>query len=638
MCGIAGFFNSLESLPEKSLAIVKAMGNIQAHRGPDDAGEYIARHCAMSFRRLSIIDLASGHQPMFSPSGQSVIVFNGEIYNYLELKRTLESGGVVFKTNSDTEVIIAGYEAWGEALLDKLRGIFSFAIYDIKNIELFCARDHTGVKPFYYSLTSNNFVFASEIKALLLFPSMTKNLNEQALPKYMSFLWVPAPDTLFKNIFMLNPGHFIRVSKAGIQKRRYWNPDLSHVDSLRNEHEWIEWLDSELLRCVREQLISEVSYGAFLSGGLDSTVIIAYMKRIVGAPITTFTTGFGRADLAEDVIGSDLHYARIAQKELGVDYNELILKTDVVSLLPKIVWHMDEPIADPAAITTYLICRAAKNKCTVMLSGVGGDEIFGGYPRYLANALATQYARIPHFFRSGIIEPLITTSSSGANRVLRNLKKFVRSASLPFRERYLGYLSYYSQEELNRLLLIHYNWNDIFENHQGILNKNQCTSEIQTMMNLDLETFLPNLNLLYTDKMSSAHAVEVRVPYLDHLFIEHAAKIPPEFKILGRKQKYILKKVAERIIPKPIIWRKKAGFGAPIGAWLRGQAREMMMDLLSETVIKRRGYFHYATVKKMIDDHVRKNEYNANQLWQLMTLELWHQEFIDKNETTSAKT
>jgi asparagine synthase (glutamine-hydrolysing) len=429
---------------------------------------------------------------------------------------------------------------------------------------------------------------------------------------------------------MLEPGHVMCVDGKGTKKRRYWNPQLTAQDSNVGENEWMEMIDSEISRIVKEQMISDVSLGAFLSGGVDSSTIIHYMNQVSKDPITSYTTGFHRDDLANDVMLSDVEYARLAANILNVEYNEILLSPDVSSLLPALVWHMDEPAADPAAITTYLICRSAKKKCSVMLSGVGGDEIFGGYPRYVANLLAEKYQLMPSFIREKIISPWIGNMMAGTSSYIRNAKKFLKSADMPFKKRYFGYLTYYSQEEMQELLKIPFNWAQIFDGHSRLFEKYKSEDIVQSMMNLDLMTFLPNLNLMYTDKMSSAVAVEVRVPFLDHIFIEKAARIPGSLKIRNGKRKYVFKKVAERYLPRKIVWRKKAGFGAPIGAWLKGQLRNMMLDLLSEEKIKRRGYFNYAFIYQLIKNHLNNKEYNANQLWQLIMLELWHQIFIDK--------
>lgn len=628
MCGIAGFFNPNGAIHENSLQILKEMGEVLAHRGPDDYGEYRSRNCGLAFRRLSIIDLERGHQPMLSASRNSVIVFNGEIYNFKELRKDLQAEGCTFLTNSDTEVILNGYEKWERDIIHRLRGIFAFVLYDIAKNKLFVARDHTGIKPLYYTLYNGQFVFASEIKAILKYPDFRASLNVKSLPQFLSFLWVPAPNTIFDDISIIEPGTMMWVDADGAQKKRYWNPDLSTQDDAKSEKDWIEIIDSELRRIVSEQMISDVPLGAFLSGGVDSSTIVALMNKVSDESVTTYSIGFNREDLRRDVIRSDLEYARLAGNILNVNYNEIIVKANVTALLEKLIWHMDEPLPDPAAITTFLVCNAAKEKCSVMLSGVGGDEIFGGYPRYLANRLADNYQRVPAFIRNSLVASLVRGLPIGSSRLLRNLKKFLKSADLPFEERYFGYLSYYSKEELTKLLRKDFDWSEIFLAHRQVYENYKATDDLQSMMNLDLMTFLPYLNLMYTDKMSSAAAVEVRVPYLDHLLIEKVSRIPCRFKINGKRQKYILKKIAQKYLPNRLVWRKKAGFGAPIGAWIKGQAKEMMLDLLSEETIKRRGYFNYPFVFRLIKNHLEGKEYNANQLWQLMAFELWHRIFL----------
>jgi asparagine synthase (glutamine-hydrolysing) len=618
-------------MPENAQAVLERMGHVLLHRGPDDNGSYFVPGCGLALRRLSIIDLTTGQQPMRSPGGRLVVVFNGEIFNYRELRRELEGKGASFHTSSDTEVLAAACECWGDEAVSRLRGQFAFAAYDPAARRLLVGRDHTGIKPFYFTIHRGYFVFGSEIKAILEFPGVRQAVNTAVLPQHMSFLWVPAPHTLFDGIQILEPGHVLTVSAEGVSKRRYWQPDLNSVDETRSEAEWVEILDGELARVVREQLVSDVPLGAFLSGGVDSSTVVHYMLGAAERQVTTYTTTFRATDLVHDVVRSDLEYARLAAKAFGVDHNEIVLEPDIASLLPQVIWHLDEPVADPAAITTYLICKAAKQKCTVMLSGVGGDEVFGGYPRYQASRLMETWSRVPRWFRHALVGWWAGLPRAGASRFVRDLRKFVKSAELPFPEHYFGYLSYYSERELRHLLCTDFDWPGVFAAHQEVLRHYPGHDRLQAAMNLDLMTFLPNLNLLYTDKMSSAASVEVRVPFLDHLLIELVAKIPSRFKLHGLNGKYILKKTVTGKVPGPIVRRRKAGFGAPIGAWIKGELRAMMLDLLSDETVKRRGYFNVDAVRSLVENHLSGREYNANQIWQLMVLELWHRELIDKS-------
>ena len=629
MCGIAGYFSPIQPVEFDGPGVLGNMGKVLEHRGPDDSGLWSDEVCGLSFRRLSIIDLPLGKQPMSTSDGRYHLVFNGEIYNFKDLRLQLQQKGARFHTDSDSEVILLGYTYWGEGIVSRLRGMFAFAIYDKAEKVLFAARDHTGIKPFYYYFNDGHFVFASEAKALFQHPKIKASFDESALPAYLSFLWVPQPKTFFLGIKVLKPGHFLTITTDDVNEERYWSPDLRDFDLDKSEAQWMEQIDFGLARSTKEQMMSDVPLGAFLSGGVDSSLIVNYMNQASSHPVTTYTTGFSKADLVQDVIRSDLEYARLAADHLNVSSNELVLEPDVATLIPRLTWHMDEPVSDPAAITTYLVCKACKEKATVMLSGVGGDEIFGGYPRYLANQAAERYEKIPRWIRRQLIESVAALLPSGSNRLLRDIRKFVKSAGAPFPQRYFGFLTYYDVAELNELLNSEFKAEHIFDFHNQILGAFPGSSPLQSAMNLDLMTFLPQLNLAYTDKMSMAASVEVRVPFLDHRLIEDSSKLPERLRICRGQGKFALKKVAEKYLPRNLVWRKKAGFGAPVGAWLKTQLKEMMLDLLSAERIKRRGYLDSKFVGKLIADHLSGRSYNANQLWQLVTLEIWMQEFID---------
>lgn len=631
MCGITGFVGNY--IPDK-MSTLQLMTDVIAHRGPDDDGFYLDDHAALGFRRLAIIDLVTGHQPMSNEDGSVWIVFNGEIYNFHEIKPLLEQKGHVFRTNSDTEVIIHAYEEWGVHCLERLNGMFGFAIWNKKNRTLFMARDRLGVKPLYYTFVNNTFVFGSEIKSILKFPGVKTEVDHAALDSYMSFLWTPEPRTLFNNIFKLNSGHYLLLENGQISIHEYWDV-LFHKKENHTEEYWIDKTNELLTRSVERRLISDVPLGAFLSGGVDSTTIIALMNKLRSDRVRTYTIGFSKNDIQHDVVQSDLEFARFAAKNLNVDYNEIILSPNVIDLLPKLVWHMDEPVADPAAITTYLICKASRESLTVLLSGVGGDEIFGGYPRFTAMKMADLYNRFPAALRQNIIEKMAQRLHASRAPAFRNIKKFIKSASLPMRDRYLGYRTYFTEEEKKSLYSadLQQKLSSLQSNphkeHLEFFNAVSGEDALSQMLYVDLKTFLPSLNLMYTDKMSMAASVEVREPFLDYEIVECFAQMPSDLKLKRFTRKYILKKAAERIIPKEIVWRKKAGFGAPIRSWITGDLKEMVHDLLSETRIRQRGYFNYKYCRKILDDEYSGKEYNSNHIWQLLTLELWHQQFID---------
>ena len=636
MCGIVGFSSALPNLDKTSF--LKKMVEVMRHRGPDDEGFFSDEHVALGFCRLSIIDLVTGNQPMPNEDKTIWLIFNGEIYNYMELQGNLSSRGHVFRTKSDAEVIVHAYEEYGLSMLEKLHGMFAFGIWDLKKQLLIIARDRLGIKPLYYSHKPGEwFAFASEIKALLETGWIQREVNLEALNCYMTFLWTPDPMTMFSGIYKLLPGHYLIYQNGEIRIKQYWDLKFENLNN-HDEEWWIQKVSETLQGAVKSHLQSDVPLGALMSGGLDSSSIIAIMSQLLKEPISTYTIGFRKEDLKEDVLMDELKYARKIATLFKTDYTEIIVKPDTTSLLPKLVWHMDEPVADPAAITTYLICKAAKEKLTVMLSGMGGDEIFAGYPRHLAELYAENYRRIPEFLRTGILEELVHKMPIiGPLRMrafIRNSKKFVKSASLPFTESYLGFGTYFNQEErqsfFSKDVMNVINSLNPYEKHLEYFKHIQDEHPINQMIYVDIKTFLPCLNLTYTDKMSMAASIEVRVPFLDDRFVELSGGVPQDLKLNGRVGKYILKKASSRLLPDEIIWRKKAGFGAPVGAWIKGDLKEMTLDLLSEKKIKERGYFNYSAVKKMIEVHYSGKEYNALQIWQLLTLEIWHRVFIDK--------
>lgn len=631
MCGITGFIGKIES---DAPVILKKMTDAIIHRGPDDEGFFTDDHAALGFRRLSIIDLSTGHQPMSNTRETLRIVFNGEIYNYREIKAELQSKGYVFRNQSDTEVILNAYEEWGVDCLKHLNGMFAFVIWDSTRRKVFAARDRLGVKPFYYALRNGVFFFASEIKSILAYPGFPAEVNYSAIDSYMSFLWTPDPNTAFRNIFKLEAGHYLTFQSGKIEIKPYWDVGIQ-INHHLNEKEWIERILNLLGDSVRNRMISDVPLGAFLSGGIDSTCIVALMNRISDQPVRTYTIGFSEKDMKHDVVQSDVEYARYARDFLNIDYREIILEPRVMDIFPKLVWHMDEPVADPAAISTYLICKASRETLTVMLSGVGGDEIFGGYPRYTAMKIAQQYASFPEIFRKPFETMFIRPLPASRHAHFRNLKKFAKSAALPFRERYLGYRTYFTENEKDQLYsgnfreLLGKDHQSPFAEHLAFFDNVQSQDFLSQIMYVDLKTFLPCLNLQYTDKMSMAASVEVREPLLDYRLVELMACVPPELKLNRLTRKYLFKKAMIGIVPEKIIWRKKAGFGAPIRSWIVNDLKPMIDDVLSESSIKQRGLFEYSSIQKLLKDETSGKEYNSNHIWQLLTLEMWFRTFID---------
>lgn len=631
MCGICGLIGQADKEKLSSM-----LGTI-SHRGPDDEGTYISKTITgetlgLGHRRLSIIDLSkAGHQPMSSIDGQIWLTFNGEIYNYLDLRNDLISRGHKFRSNTDSEVIIAAYQEWGEQCVIRLNGMFAFAIWDNYLQKLFIARDRLGIKPVYYAQTKDGFAFASEIKALLAL-DLPREIDLSSLHQYLTFLWVPDPKTLFKNIYKLPPAHYLTYQQGELETVEYWDIKFNE-DHRYTEEYWAESLLESLRNSTKSQLVSDVPLGAFLSGGVDSSSIVALMQQETGKQVNTYTIGFTSEDLSYDVIPDDVKYARKVGELFKTNYHEAILKPEVFDLLPKLIWHMDEPIADPAIITSFLICRAARETLTVLLSGMGGDEIFSGYPRHLAVKIAEFYNLIPQPISSSIVSALPASKPGMFNAIFRNLHKLAKSANLPFQAQYLGYGTYFTNEEKQKVYSQDLrqqtkNFN-AYEKHEHFFNRVKTEHWVNQMLYIDTKLFLPCLNLTYTDKTSMATSLEVRVPFLDHELVEMSARIPAELKLRGFTRKYILKRALKGLLPDSIIYRKKAGFSAPLRAWLRRDFASLVEDLLSESRLKTRGFFDPVEVKRVIDANKQGKEDNSLKIFQLLTFEMWYQRFIE---------
>jgi asparagine synthase (glutamine-hydrolysing) len=664
MCGIAGIIGWN---PERR---VGAMLKSIEHRGRDDEGVWTGarvdaegRRACLGHRRLSIIDTSeAGHQPMHYAGGRYSVTFNGEIYNYRELRAQLERLNHRFRTDCDTEVLLAAYAEWGALALARLNGMFAFALWDAEAQELLLARDRLGIKPLYYafgaqdesgahtdaavgaaagaagSAAGGSFIFASEIKAILATGLVERALDPEALNQYLTFLWTPDPHTVFRGIYKLPPAHVLRWRAGEVSVREWWDVSFDEIEEGRSEAWWRERVLETLERVVRMEMVSDVPLGAFLSGGVDSSSIVALMNRHSdGRRVSTYTVGIEQADLRYDIIPDDARWARQVGALLDTDYHELMLRPDVCDLLPKLVRHMDEPVADPAVITSYLVSRAARETLTVLLSGVGGDEVFAGYPRQLAMRLAGAFDPVPGILRRPLMSALSNALPGGLpgrfTAPLRNAKKFARSAALDFEDRYLGFGTYFTDAAKGRLytddLREAVGDADAYREHRRHFARVATAAPLNRLLYVDLKTFLPCLNLAYTDKTSMAATLEVRVPFLNVELVELAARMPVNLKLRGLKRKYILKRAAESLLPRDVVWRKKAGFGAPVRSWLRGALHPLVEDLLSEETVRRRGLFRPTEVRRIIDANLSGREDYNLQVFQLLTLELWQREFMD---------
>jgi asparagine synthase (glutamine-hydrolysing) len=636
MCGIVGCVGG-----QRERAHVERAVRRLTHRGPDDVGlERLndeSEDVWLGFRRLSILDLSPrGHQPMSDATGRLWLVFNGEIYNFRELRAELEGRGHRFASATDSEVILYAYREWGVGALDRLVGMFAFGLWDGERRQLLLARDRLGIKPLYYHHAPGRLAFASETKALLAFPDIERRLDPAAVAAFFDFLWVPDPDTMFDGVRKLEPGTYATYRDGALEIKRYWDvplgPSGHDGGAAVSEADAVETLDGLLREAVESRLVSDVPLGAFLSGGVDSSLIVALMRQAGRTDIATQTVFWPESAARYDIEVSDRDYARRVRDHFGdLDYNEIEIEADVIDLLPRLVWHFDDPVADPAALSTYLICRAARERSTVMLAGMGAEELFGGYARHRATLLAERYRRIPRVLRRGFIERLVEAlPAARPGRMMatvRNAKKFVRSAELDFEDRYLGYRTYYRPAELGRL--VGSGATGVLDRHRAILASTSGRDPLTRMIHLDLKTFLPNLNLAYTDMASMAASVEVRVPLLDHRVVEYVMGLSPDLKIRGRTQKYVLKRLAERYLPRDVVYRKKTGFAGPVRGWVQNELRPMIGDVLSRDRLRRRGILDPDEVWRVIEDGWSGREDNALRIWSYLTFELWADTYLD---------
>ena len=565
------------------------------------------------------------------------IVFNGEIYNFPALRQQLIDKGHQFRSRSDTEVLVHGYEQWGIDFVEKLNGIFAFALWDVKRQLLHLVRDRYGVKPLYFSRQGRRLIFASEIKSILCDPLVQRRIDPQALLSYVKFRYCPEPLTLFEQIEKVPPGHYITFGSESVSAHRFYRQVFSSPPLDGSESKWAEQLRQLLFQTVERQMISDVPVGLFLSGGVDSGGLLAIARTLKTEPIKTFTIGFRKQDQRFEGQPDDIRYAREIARMFKTDHREIILDPKIVELLPKVIWHLDDPIADPAAITSYLICQAAREQNTkVLLSGQGGDEVFCGYPWHLAMELSRHYERLPKPIRSLVeqcLSKLPAAKGGPLTATFRRLRKFNASAGLQFEDRLIGFLSYAYTDNLLGLF-----GNGFAEQilkgiperaHRELLAESKGQNDLNRMLHLDMGTFLPSLNLAYTDKTSMAFGVEVRVPYIDNELVDFMSAVPPELKMKGTVRKHLMKLALRDLLPEHILHRKKAGFGAPIRTWIVSDLKEMIGDLLSSQSLKRRGYFDPAYVQKIIQENASgQHDYNYL-IYILLSFELWCRVYLD---------
>lgn len=627
MCGIVGFVNSDGRGVDRD--VLEAMNCAIIHRGPDDDGFYVHENVGLAMRRLSIIDLASGKQPIHNADKTKWIVFNGEIYNYQELRADLEKRGHRFYTKSDTEAVIHLYDEYGADCLQPLRGMFAFAIWDESDKSLFLARDRVGKKPLLYSHQPNgDLIFGSEFQALLQHPSISREVDYEAIDSYLSYLCIPAPQTAFKRIRKLEPGHWLRWKDGQIETKRYWLPDFSKKIKI-TEEEAIEETTRILRESTRLRMISEVPLGAFLSGGVDSSTVVALMAQESDKPVKTFSIGFEEEDFSE------LKYAKRVAEHVGAQYHEFIVKPNALEVLPTLVEHYGEPYADSSAIPTYYVSKETRAHVTVALNGDGGDESFAGYERYAAMRIAETYHRLPRALRRAFIEEpvsLLPTSELKRSR-FRDAKRFLQAANLPKTERYFRWMSTFNREAKSDIYTKDFAASVSARNPSVFLDewfaRANGSGTLDATLLTDQMTYLPNDLLVKVDIASMANSLEARSPFLDHKLIEFAASLPETLKMRRFETKSLLKKVAARLVPKEVIYRRKMGFGVPVGKWFRGEMKDFVRGvLLSEKSLKR-GLIKPEMMEKYVNEHTNGERDHAFQIWTLLMLELWFQRFID---------
>lgn len=633
MCGICGVYNYLSKAPVEQ-SVLKRMNEALYARGPDDEGYFIEGNIGLANKRLSIIDVEGGKQPIFNEDGKVCIVYNGEIYNYLELRKKLEEEGHMFKTKTDTEVIVHLYEEYGEDCVKFLQGMFAFAIWDSKEDKLLLARDRFGIKPLAYSDMAGRLIFASETKAIVQDDSIKKDIDFEAVHYYLTYLSVPSPLTIYKGIKKLPPASILICQNGKIIEKRYWSIEPKRL-KFNTVEEYCDIFYELLKDSVKMQLMSDVPLGAFLSGGVDSSSVVGLMSQLSSRPVKTFSIGFKEKEFDE------LKHARFIAKRFNTEHYELVMTPKDIGRMEDLIWNLDEPHGDSSALASYLVSKLAAPHVKVVLTGVGGDELFAGYHAYIADKLSRYYSIMPRILTQKTIPNLIallkidTQKPSNVRRVLR----FLKSAHLPFRQRHTKWMTLLGFDDDEKVEL----YSDFLKSKTKDLDSFVVTSEyfnrgevlgldyLNTAMFVDLNTYLNNDVLQQVDRMTMANSLEARVPFLDHKLVEFAFTIPSNLKFKGLSLKHFVRKSMKGLLTDEIVNREKHGFGVPIREWFKSDfIRQNIDEFLNDSSIKRRGFFKVEYVKQLLDEHVRGRADNSHKIWLIMVLEIWCRRFLDK--------
>jgi asparagine synthase (glutamine-hydrolysing) len=631
MCGITGWasLDARAPAPEGAKDLLHSMCERMTHRGPDDEGLFVSNGTALGMRRLAIIDLVTGEQPVFNEDKSVAVILNGEIYNYREIRRQLEQRGHSFSSQSDTEVLPHLYEEYADEMVQYLNGMFAFALWDAKRRRLLIARDRFGEKPLYWGVFDNTLLFASEPKVLLAHPAVKSSLNVQALRQYLSFDYVPAPLTIYEGINKLPAAHTLTLENGRVETRSYWCLSYKTSEPPPTEAEAAEHLLELLAESVRLRLVSDVPLGVLLSGGVDSSTVAALAVRASTEAVKTFSISFAESSFDES------SYARAVAKYLGTDHHEERLSANLAAnLVSEIGSWMDEPFSDPSLVPTYLLSRFTRKHVTVALGGDGGDELFAGYPMYRGHRWAENYSKIPRALRSGIIEPLVGMLPVKTKNLSFDYKatRFITGAKYdPVARHHIWFGSFNPREQ--ELLLtpdvLRNTDADIYRDARTMMSECDSTDVVEQMQSLDTRLYLAEDILTKVDRASMAVSLEVRAPFLDPRVAEFAASLPPSYKLRGRKTKYILKRAIKDYLPPFVTRRGKKGFGVPVAEWLKGKLRPLARDLLSPDRVRKAGVFNPEYVTKLQDEHERGVANHRKLLWTLLMFELWHESFIE---------
>jgi asparagine synthase (glutamine-hydrolysing) len=625
MCGIAGFYRCAdpgEPSSSEDAGLLRSMLELIRHRGPDSDGTLCERGWALGMRRLRIIDIEGGEQPIYSEDDRYAVTFNGEIYNHVELREELQSRGVRFRTRCDTEVVVHLFAEHGPSMLEKLNGMFALAIVDRQTRRVFLARDRLGIKPLYVARTAEHWVWGSEIKAILQHPGIERRLDAQVLPDYLYFNYVPPDQSLFEGVEQLAPGEWMLLDGQQSRRERWW--DLRFESDTTLDEEQATERSLELLDdAVRLRLMSDVPFGAFLSGGIDSSAVVASMTRHLDVPVKTFSIGF-----AEDSF-NELPWARQVARQFGTEHHELVVDPDVSELLPQMVWHSEEPTADSSALAVYLVSQLAREHVTMVLSGDGGDEVFAGYETYNAHWARRNYRRIPGWCRRRLIRPLVDALPVGSGKISFDFKarRFVRGAELSADASHLYWRSIFDDESQGELLRRASDtraidrtrrWFDAAPRHDPL----------SRMLYFDTRFYLPSDMLIKVDRMSMAHSLEARVPFLDHRLVEFVATVPSSIKFRRRRRKHLLKKGLRPSLGRELLERRKEGFNLPMHRWFRGPLRPLLHDTLAPSRLATHGLFDQGSVGRILDEHDRCAADHSFQLYSLLIFQMWHDRFV----------